>query len=472
MKSPRLLSAVLSAALPAALLATCLAADAAALLAPQAGPPPWNRRTDALAMVPSPSGLPGHFDVSVVWTVVLGQPTSMTLNLGTEVGFEIDGHEVARVPVSMAAFALSGQCGSCAPGCGAGATNGMAAALLCLSDGPAGCSCQFPPITSTLPDVPLSPGAVIAAVLHPAPGAAPEFMPGDDKKVEKFLGPSYWDRRAQSASLKPTASGPPGTWDLHVDWGASTAGTKEAKLITPEFVVYKNGFEDFVYESPCGPWIIAPNNTCFSCVGQVCGTITCNGVVQSTSTCQESPNGAHCACYSSSAGMVIIPGLVLAPGDVVEVLLKAAPGALPELPVLDDDQSVFVAVPWSPWKNLEKALPGVAGSPVFAGSGTLVAGTPVSLALSSARPLAPAWLVAGPFTAFKPFKGGVMVPDPAPPALVFPSGTTAAGTLNLVGPWPAGVPAGFTLFMQWWIADAAGPQGFAASNALSATTEP
>ena len=64
----------------------------------------------------------------------------------------------------------------------------------------------------------------------------------------------------------------------------------------------------------------------------------------------------------------------------------------------------------------------------------------------------------------------VFVPDPAPPALALVGVTEPDGTVAIAAPWPAGVPSGFTIVLQHWIVDAAGPSGFAASNAISGTT--
>jgi hypothetical protein len=43
------------------------------------------------------------------------------------------------------------------------------------------------------------------------------------------------------------------------------------------------------------------------------------------------------------------------------------------------------------------------------------------------------------------------------------------GTPTFGGLWPQGVPSGFTTYFQWWIQDPAGPQGYAASNAVAGT---
>jgi len=118
------------------------------------------------------------------------------------------------------------------------------------------------------------------------------------------------------------------------------------------------------------------------------------------------------------------------------------------------------------WYGLGNALPGTGGPPALAGSGFLVGGSPVLLALSNAIAGAPAILVAGLSRIDQPFLGGVLVPRPdavLPGLLV-----DGQGRLSLPLVWPAGLPSGFTVFAQFWIADPVGPQGVAASNGLLA----
>ena len=129
-----------------------------------------------------------------------------------------------------------------------------------------------------------------------------------------------------------------------------------------------------------------------------------------------------------------------------------------------------VESPYGVWKDLGHALKGTHGAPAQLGEGALLGGDPVSITLGNALENTPAFLVAGSVLLEKPFKGGVMVPDPTPPAVLLGFFTGPFGKLKLDGAWPMGLPAGFTLYLQWWIEDAAGPKGFAASNALSATT--
>jgi hypothetical protein len=67
-----------------------------------------------------------------------------------------------------------------------------------------------------------------------------------------------------------------------------------------------------------------------------------------------------------------------------------------------------------------------------------------------------------------PFKGGWLVPAPD---LSFPGWiTNAAGSIAISVTWPPGVPSGFSMWMQFWMVDPAGPAGCAASGAIAATT--
>lgn len=119
------------------------------------------------------------------------------------------------------------------------------------------------------------------------------------------------------------------------------------------------------------------------------------------------------------------------------------------------------------WDDLGQALAGTPGLPSLQGSGALIGGASVGLALNNAQPGATARLIAGFSEQNAPFKAGVMVP-----ALdfVFPPQTVSGlGELNLTTAWPFGVPSGFELSMQYWVQDAGAPVGWAASNGLRAT---
>ena len=75
-------------------------------------------------------------------------------------------------------------------------------------------------------------------------------------------------------------------------------------------------------------------------------------------------------------------------------------------------------------------------------------------------------LVAGLQALNLPFKSGTLVP--VPQLAVSGLMTSGLGTVSLDATWPAGLPSGESLIFQAWIADAAGPAGFSATNALQA----
>lgn len=141
------------------------------------------------------------------------------------------------------------------------------------------------------------------------------------------------------------------------------------------------------------------------------------------------------------------------------------------------DDSVFVVggttTRWldaaeGPWTNFGKSKAGGSGVPHLYGQGPLTAGSPLTLTLAGAVPAAPALLVLGGAAANLPLLGGTLVPSPdfVLAGLV----TDAAGGWQLASVAPAGLPAGFDVYLQAWLADPAAFAGAAASNGLRART--
>ncbi len=121
------------------------------------------------------------------------------------------------------------------------------------------------------------------------------------------------------------------------------------------------------------------------------------------------------------------------------------------------------------WVDLGGALAGTNGEPTLVGDGELSVGLPMSVSVANALPNAALTLVVG-FTQLNlPFKGGTLVPSTD--LLVTGLNTGPTGALTLGANWPAGVPAGFTFYVQGWIVDPAGPQGLAATNGVSGTAQ-
>lgn len=120
------------------------------------------------------------------------------------------------------------------------------------------------------------------------------------------------------------------------------------------------------------------------------------------------------------------------------------------------------------WTAMPAGKPGVAGVPVLLGTGTLAAGSPVSLNVSHAAPLAPLTLVIGLSRVDLPFKGGLLVPSPD--LLISGLVTNGSGALTLPATWPAGLPSGLSIWLQAWITDAAATKNLSATTSLRAFT--
>jgi outer membrane protein assembly factor BamB len=123
----------------------------------------------------------------------------------------------------------------------------------------------------------------------------------------------------------------------------------------------------------------------------------------------------------------------------------------------------------SKWTDLCDGLPGVAGVPSLQGDGPLKVGTIVTLALSEGAPFAPAFLALGAEVLGEPLRGGILVPSPE--LVIGGLATDALGELELLGVVPSELPPASSFYLQCWIADAAAPQAFSASNGLAGTTD-
>jgi hypothetical protein len=120
------------------------------------------------------------------------------------------------------------------------------------------------------------------------------------------------------------------------------------------------------------------------------------------------------------------------------------------------------------WENLGFAFAGTYGDAVLAGTGTLLAGDPLTIGLTNALEFTSAYLVVGLSAAHFPYQGGVMVPDVIPPGFFVGLFTNGAGELLIPATWPTGIPSGFELYMQYWLIDPVGMFGWSASNAVRA----
>jgi len=120
----------------------------------------------------------------------------------------------------------------------------------------------------------------------------------------------------------------------------------------------------------------------------------------------------------------------------------------------------------APWTDLGQALAGQSGAPTLEGTGSLLPNSQAYLLLMGANPGAPAFFIASSTAANMPFKGGILVPSPTSAVVLV---VDDAGQIALPVRVPVALPSGSTFYMQYWIQDPGGPQGFSASNGLLAT---
>lgn len=89
--------------------------------------------------------------------------------------------------------------------------------------------------------------------------------------------------------------------------------------------------------------------------------------------------------------------------------------------------------------------------PIFAGWGSLEAGSTFAVRSYDLFDSPQIWFLVGLTRIDQPFKGGVIVPSPD--LIVGPVSSDAFGSVTLGGTWPAGIPGGTELWFQSWAVD-------------------
>ncbi|MCB9896718.1 MAG: hypothetical protein H6825_01815 [Planctomycetes bacterium] len=119
------------------------------------------------------------------------------------------------------------------------------------------------------------------------------------------------------------------------------------------------------------------------------------------------------------------------------------------------------------WATLDgTALAGLHGDPLMDVRGPMVPGQQIALNFDRLFEHSIAFLVIGLSPLEAPFQGGVLVPDPD--VLVGPFGTSG-GKFDVALTWPD-APA-IPLWIQTWIVDPGGPEGWAATAAIRSVLE-
>ena len=284
--------------------------------------PEVNRRVVEVGMQPSPTttAAGSFFDIIIFWQAALRSDTGTSVDAGTEIAVELNGTEVQRVAVAAVFDSGSGPggctAGTCLGTCGTATVDSVAETLTCADDtGP--CECRTASITTALPGVPLVAEDVITIIIYPAPGAVPDADGTDD-------GGSFtidtWNRRVVDIQVVPSGGTGNlfevrGLWTVDLD-GAATVPVDMSTTLR----LSVNGVpQEDVDGDDCLIWDI--QDGCAHESGQevqlVCG-------------------GGVCSLPTKTVHFAPIP---LNLGDVLNVTLFPAPGALPPLPgIPGDDQ--------------------------------------------------------------------------------------------------------------------------------------
>lgn len=306
-------------------------ASALALASPIQAQVPHNRQVQAVSVLPDPAG--GHV-VHAVWAAEVDNNT-VPLDLSTEVEVRVNGTAVVSTIVPVAIDAGSPGCVGgppCNGVCGSGVFDIQSATMTCHKDTdctPAACDCDCGYWIATpqgLP-TPLSPGDEIMVLLRPAPGALPEPDTSDDALITTFHGEAIgWNRGISDIVLNEVS---PGMFEVQVVGSVGWETPMQQFSLDTEVELRINGVPIGTQNIPMEVNGIL-DQTCWQ---QGCGT-TCGSV-----------NGIprHCdaylwwTCACTGGWIAVFPPEPVDPDDEITIILKPAPGALPELPGFPED---------------------------------------------------------------------------------------------------------------------------------------
>ncbi len=119
----------------------------------------------------------------------------------------------------------------------------------------------------------------------------------------------------------------------------------------------------------------------------------------------------------------------------------------------------------SPWMDLDLGLAGSFGIPSLSAQGTGKPGTPYALVLEGALPGAQMAQAIGLSTAGVGLLGGTLVPSPD--FISFGHMADGKGNYLGTGEFKSTAVPGLEIFLQFWVLDPAGPEGWAATNGLA-----
>lgn len=291
----------------------------------------WNRKVEAIAV--TPGSTPGDFDIHAAISVADLTTGTVPNNLSFGLDLIING-TIVHTQTVIATGTPSTPADSCGGVCGV-----RKCVCVELANGTVcGCNVVIITVPADPPESP-TPGDEITVILYPAPGAVPEQDQSDDLVSTVFGGgPILWNRRLVSVELVPVPVLGNSFFDIFVEICEEIAGAVGPNdNLSSDIQLMVNGVLDTsvpfdlsnVDWSPC----VAP------CLGP-CAVAGGNVVA----ACKTDPQlGCLCAMLPVT---VTIPAVQLTPGDEITVILRPAPGSLPELPGFGgDDESTQTLCP-------------------------------------------------------------------------------------------------------------------------------
>lgn len=320
--------------------------------------PAWNRRLTGIALTADEAG---GFDVTAQWRIDLEGSSSAPVELGTAVDLSVNGGAPTTTESEdCLIWDIVGPFGPICAGqpdgtiCGSASISGTPVDLTCDAETE---TCSTPVLTGSFPIAALADGDEITALLSPTAAAMSDSLPNDDD--DGLLTFGSWNRKIVSVDVAPTPGGGPNQFDVSAEVVLEIDGDSTVPLDLS--IDTEPAADECCQEACCCPSCSTEcngggcggnNNLVISnigasgksiappCTGPPCGgacaTGTHNGTIL-TLSCDPS----DCICRS---GPVILTwtGLTLLPNDDVFVILRPAPGALPELPPFDDDSMTGV----------------------------------------------------------------------------------------------------------------------------------
>ncbi len=286
---------------------------------------PWNRKVEGISILPDPSS--GRSAIRVYYSLLGGDTPTAPQDYATDILVMVNGvlRDQQRIPLVVGP---GGETSGCA---GIGCLTHQAC-ICCNIGGDVVCLCGGWIAPSEPWHATLEPEDIIEVLLRPAPGAVPERDTSDDAHFQVFRDRDvFWNRRLDPGSIAPSPGGQGREFDVFFDIDVETnydgnlnlAADVEVLVNGTSHGTFPTGFPENLASNQCGDCGIYCAYFDSGDPAGICDTI----------------GGNNCGCtVDDIIGRGVIRAVPAEPGDVIEVILRPAPGALPELPGFGDDE--------------------------------------------------------------------------------------------------------------------------------------